>query len=204
MPVPQHDREFEPLGPAARVVDGADTRLRAVLATRAAQQIARRACRADRLARLPRQGARPAPSAGAGPDQGDAEALETFLAALIGALDAGPARNAPAEVVPLDPRPARPDRDTGAAAGAAPAPDRGPVPGTLPAPGAAGTAGLARLPGAGPGLVAALVRAGVPDLAVLAGLDRDTLAARLGPLARLIDLDGWIVRAREEAAAPRP
>jgi hypothetical protein len=112
----------------------------------------------------------------------DIEELERFLAGLVGALEADPvpqpARIAP--VVALE----RTEKETGQEAAGAE------------------DGGLARLPGAGPGLVAALVRAGVPDLAALARLDPGTLAARLGPIGRLIDLETWIAIARAETADP--
>jgi hypothetical protein len=112
----------------------------------------------------------------------DIEELERFLAGLVGALEADPvpqpARIAP--VVALE----RTEREIGQEAAGAE------------------DGGLARLPGAGPGLVAALVRAGVPDLAALARLDPGTLAARLGPIGRLIDLETWIAIARAETAGP--
>jgi hypothetical protein len=64
--------------------------------------------------------------------------------------------------------------------------------------------GLATLPGAGPGLVAALIRAGVPDLAALAALGPAALAARLGPIARLIDLKAWLAHASGRSGAAWP
>jgi hypothetical protein len=108
----------------------------------------------------------------------DAEALERLLAALIGSLEPAPdpvLPAPPAAVVPL-PRPAREQAGCGDAGG------------------------LATLPGAGPGLVAALIRAGVPDLATLAALGSAALAARLGPIARLIDLEAWLTHARGSGA----
>jgi predicted flap endonuclease-1-like 5' DNA nuclease len=97
----------------------------------------------------------------------DAEALERLLIRLAGALEPPPAPAPAAPVVPL-PRPAR----------SAPA-------------AVLDTGGLATLPGVGPGLVAMLVRAGVTDLTDVAALGPAGLAARLGPLARLIDLAAW-------------
>jgi predicted flap endonuclease-1-like 5' DNA nuclease len=58
---------------------------------------------------------------------------------------------------------------------------------------------LERLPGAGPGLIWALRRAGVRRLSDLAALDRETLAARLGPLGLLVPLERWINTARAAA-----
>ncbi len=58
---------------------------------------------------------------------------------------------------------------------------------------------LDRLPGAGPGLVRALERAGFRRLADLASLEPDDLAARLGPIGRLVPARAWIDTAK---AAP--
>ncbi len=55
---------------------------------------------------------------------------------------------------------------------------------------------LDRLPGAGPGLVWALGRAGIDRLAGLAEATPEALSERLGPLALLVDLGGWIRFAR--------
>jgi predicted flap endonuclease-1-like 5' DNA nuclease len=70
-----------------------------------------------------------------------------------------------------------------------------PAPAPAPAPG-----DLDRLPGAGPGLIWALERAGLGRLADLAPLAPSELAARLGPLGRLVPAQAWIDAAR--AAAP--
>jgi len=59
---------------------------------------------------------------------------------------------------------------------------------------------LARLPGVGPGLIWALERAGIASLAALASLDPQDLAARLGPLGRLIPAEIWIATARDATA----
>jgi predicted flap endonuclease-1-like 5' DNA nuclease len=59
---------------------------------------------------------------------------------------------------------------------------------------------LARLPGVGPGLIWAMERAGLRRLADLAPLEPRELAARLGPLGRLVPAQSWIAAAR--AAAP--
>jgi hypothetical protein len=115
----------------------------------------------------------------------DIEELERFLAGLVGALEADPVPQ-PARVAPTVVALERTERETGQ--GRTASVDDG--------------GGLARLPGAGPGLVAALARAGVPDLAALARLDPETLAARLGPIGRLIDLETWIAIARAETAGP--
>lgn len=55
---------------------------------------------------------------------------------------------------------------------------------------------LGTLPGVGPGLAAALRRAGLAGLADLAGLEPAALAARLGPIGRLIPAARWIAVAR--------
>jgi predicted flap endonuclease-1-like 5' DNA nuclease len=118
----------------------------------------------------------------AGPDGGgddDAAALEDFLQALAGATRPGPAAPRPlptGEVLPFQAAPA-------------------------PAP----ACDLDRLPGAGPGLVLALRRAGLPRLADVAGLAPQELAVRLGPIGRLIPAETWIAAARAAAApAARP
>jgi predicted flap endonuclease-1-like 5' DNA nuclease len=59
---------------------------------------------------------------------------------------------------------------------------------------------LTRLPGVGPGLAALLRRAGIVQLADLQGLDPAALAARLGPIGRLIPAARWIATVRGEAA----
>ena len=56
---------------------------------------------------------------------------------------------------------------------------------------------LDRLPGVGPGLIWALDRAGLRCLADLAPLAPSELAARLGPLGRLVPAERWIAAARE-------
>lgn len=56
---------------------------------------------------------------------------------------------------------------------------------------------LDRLPGTGPGLIWALRHAGVDDLAVLAAFEPEDLAARLGPLGRLVPARAWIATARD-------
>ena len=58
---------------------------------------------------------------------------------------------------------------------------------------------LDRLPGVGPGLIWALERAGLRRLADLAPLAPAELAARLGPLGRLVPAERWIATAREAA-----
>jgi predicted flap endonuclease-1-like 5' DNA nuclease len=110
----------------------------------------------------------------------DGEALERLLTELIGILEPAPEPEPDPAAVLCFPRTAEASDPAGS--------DR------LALPGAGRD--LFALPGVGPGLVAALVRAGVPDLATLAALDPDALAARLGPLGRLVDPDLWIAAAR--------
>ena len=150
---------------------------RQTLAMRLAERNRQRALRAERLARLrPRGGGR-------GPRQdrrlraGDAAeaALEDFLKALT----AG--HPAPPEGPPVEPGELLPFVRPEAPAEAAEAP-----PGDLD-----------RLPGVGPGLVWALERAGLRCLADLAPLAPAELAARLGPLGRLVPAERWIAAARD-------
>jgi predicted flap endonuclease-1-like 5' DNA nuclease len=95
---------------------------------------------------------------------------------------------------------------TGAAAAAPePAPEPAAVlhfqrPETAPGPEPAPDTDLGRLPGAGPGLVAALRRAGLDRLADIAPLAPEALAERLGPIGRLVPAAAWVAAAR--AAAP--
>jgi predicted flap endonuclease-1-like 5' DNA nuclease len=56
---------------------------------------------------------------------------------------------------------------------------------------------LDRLPGAGPGLIWALGQAGITRLADLAPLEPAELAARLGPIGRLVPAQAWIDAARD-------
>jgi predicted flap endonuclease-1-like 5' DNA nuclease len=125
--------------------------------------------REQRAARLARL--HPADDAGA--------ALEEFLRALTGSAE-------PVQ----EPAPA-PGAEPGAEPGAVlhfqrPEPAREPT-------------DLRRLPGAGPGLVWALGQAGIACLADLAPLEADELAARLGPIGRLIPAEAWIEIARAAA-----
>jgi predicted flap endonuclease-1-like 5' DNA nuclease len=138
--------------------------------TLAMRLAARNGQRELRAARLARL--RAAGADGGGDD--DAAALEDFLRALAGATRPGPAAPRPlptGEVLPFQAAPA-------------------------PAP----ACDLDRLPGAGPGLVLALRRAGLPRLADVAGLAPQELAVRLGPIGRLIPAETWIAAARAAAA----
>ncbi|HVH03765.1 MAG TPA: hypothetical protein VM891_12620 [Amaricoccus sp.] len=149
-------------------------RPRQTLAMRLAERERQRAERAERFARL-----RQAP-----PAADDAEAaLEEFLRALTGAGTPAPGPEPepapePAAVLHFQ----RPEAALVAAA--EPEPDTG---------------DLDRLPGAGPGLVAALRRAGLARLADIAPLAPEALAARLGPLGRLVPAAAWVAAARDAA-----
>jgi len=174
---------------------------RQTLAMRMAERSRLRAERAERLARLAPRGERAARSTAEAPsgapsgaprpevpvigsERDAAAALEEFLRALTQGLGGGQpdVPPAPGEVLPFQ-RPAPPEtRESGAPA---PAGDD-----------------LGRLAGVGPGLAWALRRAGIPDLAGVAALEPEALAARLGPLGRLVPARAWIEAAR--AAPDRP
>jgi hypothetical protein len=152
---------------------------RQTLALRLAARNRQRELRAERLARLrppPEPAPTPpgAPSADAAPAD-SAGALEDFLKALTGHLAPLP------EGPPVEPGELLPFARPAAPAAAAPAGD------------------LDRLPGVGPGLVWALERAGLRRLADIAPLAPGELAARLGPLGRLVPADRWIAVARAAA-----
>ena len=149
---------------------------RQTLAMRLAERERQRAQRAERLARL-RPGA--ADAAAAAADDDAEAALEEFLRALTGGggRRGRPRRPAPAPEPAAvlhfqrpEAAPSRPRRDD-----------------------------LDRLPGAGPGLVGALERAGLARLADIAPLAPEALAARLGPIGRLVPAEAWIAAAREAA-----
>jgi len=163
--------------------DAAPQGPRQTLAMRLAERNRQRELRAERLARLrPPPASAPAAAGSAAaptparPESADAAeaALEDFLRALT--ADCPPPEAPPAE------------------------------PGALlsfqrPAEAPAQTPGdLDRLPGVGPGLVWALERAGLRCLAHLAPLAPSELAARLGPLGRLIPAERWIATARAAEA----
>ena len=149
---------------------------RQTLAMRLAERNRQRELRAERLARLRAPAGAPAGEGEAADPAADpAGALEDFLRSLAGdlpPLPEGPPVE-PGELVPFQ----RPE-----AAGAPAAGD------------------LDRLPGIGPGLVWALERAGLGRLADIAPLAPAELAARLGPLGRLVPADRWIAAAREAGA----
>jgi hypothetical protein len=177
------DRIMPGIGGVAGAADPRRARLRIALAAREEAIGARRARREALLARL-RAGLGKRQDMAA-EDEAAADALEAFLARLDPVAETGEKPPQPARLA----NPVLPLARRGA--------------GTPPAETATetGAAGLARLPGAGPGLVATLIRAGIPDLATLAALGPDGLAERLGPLARLIDLGAWLDFARAEAAS---
>jgi hypothetical protein len=145
---------------------------RQTLAMRLAERNRQRELRAERLARL-RPPASEAPSPAS--IEADGAALEDFLRALtadLPPLPEGPPVE-PGELVPFQ------------------RPEPSPAPAPLPAAG-----DLDRLPGIGPGLIWALERAGLHRLADLAPLAPSDLAARLGPLGRLVPVESWITVAR--------
>ena len=153
---------------------------RQTLAQRLAERNRQRALRAERLARLHGAGAEDGAPARAAADASEA-ALEDFLRALTGdraAVPAGPPVE-PGEILPF----ARPE---------------------APPAAAAAPSDLERRPGVGPGLVWALERAGLRRLADLAELAPAELAARLGPLGRVVPAEAGIARARRETAGSAP
>lgn len=180
------------------------------LAMRIAQRNLLRAERAARLARLRPAETPPAgghgrdmpaaPESAPSPsisDEADA-ALEDFLRALTGGMAMA--------ITPFPASSPRPDPEAGSVAGAIlpfqrpgaaePAARISQAPLRVPDP----AGDLARLPGAGPGLIWALRRAGLRGLEDIAGLDPGDLAARLGPLGRLVPSAAWIATARAASA----
>jgi len=166
---------------------------RRTLAQRLVQRNRLRAERAERLARL-HQRTGDAPQAAAAEDD-DGAALEDFLRALTGGLrsETPAVLPPPGAVLPFQ----RPVLDTPPEATIAPT---AVAPAAAPPAAAAKVPDLDRLPGAGPGLVWALERAGLCCLADLAPLAPEDLAARLGPLGRLVPAAAWIAAARRAAA----
>ena len=162
---------------------------RQTLAMRMAERSRLRAERAERLARLaparigraaelvPEPAVAPAAVPFVGSERDAAAALEEFLRSLTRGLHGaspGAAPPLPGEVLPFQ-RPAPPE--TGATPGDG--------------------SDLERLDGVGPGLVWALRRAGIPDLASVAAPEPEALAARLGPLGRLVPARAWVEAARD-------
>ena len=185
---------------------------RQTLAMRLAERERQRALRAERLARLRPAGAGPGAESGAesGAETGPETRLETRLEtgpraalAVAGVEEAAEAEAALADFLR-------------ALAGPVSAP-AAPVAATVE-PGAvlhfqrpersvdlaAAAAGLGRLPGAGPGLVWALERAGLAALADVAALEPEALAARLGPIGRLVPAHAWIAASRAAVPAGDP
>lgn len=182
--------------PAAVTGPEAAAAPRQTLAMRLAERNRMRAQRAERLARL-RPGADSGRTATMGvtqvaapvpvplPTAGDAEAaLEEFLRALTGGMPP-PAlpEQEPAAVLHFQ----RPEGSRESAREAA-------VREIEPSE-------LTRLPGIGPGLVGALERAGFARLADIAPLAPEELAARLGPIGRLVPTATWVQAARTALSA---
>ena len=119
--------------------------------------------------------------------------VEDFLRALTGGLrsEAPAVQPPPGAVLPFQ----RPAAEAAPEAPAAASPAQ-----AAPAAAAKTAPDLDRLPGAGPGLVWALERAGLRCLADLAPLAPEDLAARLGPLGRLVPAASWIAAARRAVA----
>jgi len=190
--------ETSPTGPAPVAP-------RQTLAMRMAERSRLRAERAERLARLaPARNEHPAVSSAVGmaqthpgtqreepaapilavpfigDEQDSAAALEEFLRSLTQGLGGGQlpaARSTPppaGEVLPFQRPPSSEGRETLNEAGS----------------------DLRRLAGVGPGLVWALCRAGIPDLASVAATEPEALAARLGPIGRLVPAQAWVEAAR--------
>jgi hypothetical protein len=179
---------------------------RQTLAMRLAERNRQRELRAERLARL-------RPSTGSGDDAGADPTTDALAGTATGrAMGTGtlpvPVRGAAAV-------PERAPVSTEAAEAALedflraltgdlpPLPEGPPIePGELlpfqrPAETASRTpCDLDRLPGIGPGLIWALERTGLRRLADLAPLAPSELAARLGPLGRLVPAERWIATAR--------
>jgi len=175
-----------PTGCSADPAMPEDSAPRPTLAMRMAERGRLRAERAERLARL---APAPAPSRAAPPliasERDAAVALEEFLRSLTQGLNG--------EAAPAASRAAGQPAGQSAAPGAV-------LPFQRPAEaGRAVPSDLERLQGVGPGLLWALRRAGIAALADLAALEPDALAARLGPLGRLVPAREWIAAARSGA-----
>jgi predicted flap endonuclease-1-like 5' DNA nuclease len=176
---------------------------RQTLAMRLAEREQQRRLRAERLARL-----RAAPGLAEDPAEDPAGAPSPGLAPKSAAESVAEsvaepaAESAPAAVDAEDAAAALEEflrALTGGAKPAAPAPEPAAVLHfQRPTSGAPGR-DLDRLPGVGPGLVRALERAGLRRLADIAPLAPEELAARLGPIGRLVPAQAWIDAAR---AAP--
>lgn len=172
-----------------RDFDASEEASRRALAQRLAERNRQRELRAERLARL--RGVATPPD----PTEAAEAALEDFLRALAGTPVPAPLSD-PAALLAF----ARPEPAAAAVAGDPPPP--APDPGRdLARDLIRDGDDLRRLPGVGPGLVWALERAGVRRLADMAPLAPADLAARLGPLGRLVPADAWIATARAAIAA---
>lgn len=154
-----------------------------------------RALRSERLARLRIDDRRTATA----PEPEADTALRDFLRAL---LPAEPAPGPVAGPAPLSEPPAAAVLQFQRPGAAEPAAYPAPEPAAEATPDAAPSApcDLDRLPGAGPGLIGALRRAGLCRLADVAALEPEDLAARLGPVGRLVPAAAWIVAARRARA----
>jgi predicted flap endonuclease-1-like 5' DNA nuclease len=173
---------------------------RQTLAMRLAEREQQRRLRAERLARL-----RAAPGLAEDPAGAPPSAPESIAESVAESVAEPMA--APAAADPEDAAAALEEFLRALTGGPKPAaPASGPEPAAVlhfqrpPAPPASAGRDLDRLPGAGPGLVRALERAGLRRLADIAPLAPEELAARLGPIGRLIPAQAWIDTAR--AAAP--
>ena len=168
---------------------------------------ARRAQRPARAARRPAGPAARRPRRRAGEPDRPAERSRSPPPDLVEAAEASflevYLRGFSAPETASEPAPERPPEAVPEAAPAAGAvlPFHAPHAATVSAPPEAAS-DLGKLPGAGPGLVQALGRAGLARLADLAPLEPEALAARLGPIGRLIPAAAWIAVARAETAAP--
>ena len=193
-----HPGEDTPAVTSDRAVE-TDVPARRTLALRLAHRSRLREMRAERLARLraermssARQKAAPVASGHRTvPESEDdsAAALDEFLAALTRGRDGlpPPARPveepAPAAVLPFQRRAPAPENASSVEGGETSAP----------------VCDLDRLPGVEGGLIWALRRAGIRTLSDLAPLTPDDIAARLGPLGRLVPAATWIALAQAMA-----
>jgi len=155
---------------------------RRTLAMRLAERNGERELRAARLARL--RAGEPARATAERPPRAEA-VLEVYLPPAAGLSEALPESTLPPPAAEPAARPAA-------------------APVALAVALAADPGELARLPGVGPGLAALLRRAGLSRLADLAPLEPAALAARLGPVGRLVPAARWIAVARAEAEAAPP
>lgn len=171
---------------------------RQTLAMRLAARNRQRELRSERLARLrPPSGSTPGsmpgstPRSEAAPESAPGSEPASIETASIGTASIETAEAALEDFLrtltgDLPPLPEGPPVEPGAL-----------LPFERPAETASRTPGdLDRLPGVGPGLIWALERIGIERLADLAPLAPSELAARLGPLGRLVPAERWIATAR--------